>query len=314
VYGRIVRKFAIVLLAFAVLLVACGGASTAAPPKKQAKPLRLGTPGPIALAPDGTLVVGDRELRRVLRINPRTKKRTLVVSGFPSEPVGLGYDDMRRLYVSAGDRVYRIDRGRKVLVAGTGTRGHSGDGGRATTARLSGAGGIDVDHDESIAIAEYDNWIRVVAPDGTIRSVAGNGGTGYAGDGGPATEALLGHPHDVIWRRDGVLLIADSHNGVIRRVDANGRISTFASGFFAPIALEGGPGDTVYVSDARPLSIYRLGPDGGDKTLVATVPGTPVGLAVDANHNVYATELEGRKRVVRIAPGGRTTVLATGTR
>ena len=34
---------------------------------------------------------------------------------------------------------------------------------------------------------------------------------------GPALDALLGHPHDVVWRRDGVLVIADSHNGVLRR-------------------------------------------------------------------------------------------------
>ena len=149
---------------------------------------------------------------------------------------------MGRLYVSSAERIYRIDGKRKVVVAGTGTRGHSGDGGPATAAQLGGAGGFDVDHDKAIAISEYDNWIRVVDPGGSISTVAGNGGTGTAGDGGPALEALLGHPHDVVWRRDGVLVIADSHNGLLRRVDAAGKISTFASGLGAPIDVVGRAG------------------------------------------------------------------------
>ncbi len=202
-----------------VLAVGCGAADAA--PRKP-KPIRIAVPGPLALTPDGrALVVGDRQLRRVVRVDLRTRRRTIVASGFPDAVVGLGYDDTNRLYVASLDRVYRLDGNRKVVVAGTGTRGHTGDGGPATAAQLAGATGIDVDHDERIAIAEYDNWIRVVEADGTIRTVAGNGGTGRDGDGGPATAALLGHPHDVVWRRDG-FVIADSHNGVLRRVDAVG--------------------------------------------------------------------------------------------
>ena len=169
---------------------------------------------------------------------------------------------MSRLYVSAGDRVYRIEGGRKVVVAGTGARGHSGDGGAATSAQLSGAGGIDVDHDEEIAIAEYDNWIRVVSNGGTISSVAGNGGTGYAGDGGIATAALLGHPHDVIWRRDKSLIVADSHNGVVGRSTRTGRSRRSRPGFQAPVDLAGGPEDVVYIADAG-RGVYRVPIDGG---------------------------------------------------
>ena len=191
-------------------------------PKPKPKPVRVASPGPLALDPSGALVIGDRALKRVVRFDLRTKRRTVLASGFPEAIVGVAYDDLGRLYVSAGDRVYRIEGKRKVVVAGTGVRGHSGDGGPATVASLGGAGGVDVDHDEAIAIAEYDNWIRVVDPVGSISTAAGNGGEGYAGDGGPAREALMGHPHDVLWRRDGVLLIADSHNGVLRRVDAVG--------------------------------------------------------------------------------------------
>ena len=188
---------------------------------------------------------------------------------------------MNRLYVASLDRVYRLDVKRKVVVAGTGTRGHTGDGGPATAAQLAGATGIDVDPDERIAIAEYDNWIRVVEADGAIRTVAGNGGTGRDGDGGPATAALLGHPHDVVWRRDG-LVIADSHNGVLRRVDAAGTITTFAE-VGIPIDVAGAPGDALYVTDARGW-LARVAPDGAVTRLAFLA--TPIGVAGDYNGNV----------------------------
>ncbi|MBA3747260.1 MAG: hypothetical protein H0W96_07160 [Solirubrobacterales bacterium] len=72
----------------------------------------------------------------------------MLASGFPEAIVGVAYDDMGRLYVSSGERIYRIDGKRKMVVAGTGARGHSGDGGPATTAELGGAGSFDVDQDE----------------------------------------------------------------------------------------------------------------------------------------------------------------------
>ena len=289
-------------LLFAIVLTGCAAADAVSKPKPKPRPIRVAQPGPLTLAPNGTIVVGDRQLRRVVRVNPRTRKRTVIASGFPSAIVGLGYDDTGRLYVSAGDRVYRMDGARKTLVAGTGARGHTGDGGPAIQAQLAGATGIDVDHDEKILVTEYDNWIRVVSPEGTIRTVAGNGGTGYAGDGGPATGALLGHPHDAIWRIDGIV-IADSHNGVLRRVDEAGTITTLASGFMAPVEIAGAPGDAILVADAG-LGVFRVD-RGGTKRLLAALP-TPVGVTGDNEGNVYATLLELR-RVVKISPAGRVT-------
>ena len=165
-----------------------------AKPKPKPKPIRIATPGPLAFAPSGALVIGDRDLKRVVQVNLRTKKRTVLVSGFPDAIVGLVYDDLGRLYVSSAERIYRIDGKRKVVVAGTGARGHTGDGGPATAAQLAGAGGFDVDHDKAIAISEYDNWIRVVDPGGTISTVAGNGGTGTT----RATEVLRSRRCSVI--------------------------------------------------------------------------------------------------------------------
>jgi hypothetical protein len=299
-----VRKFVIVLL---LLVVGCADA-VGSGSKAKPKPIRIAAPGPLTLAPDGSsIVVGDRALRRVVRVNVRTKRRAVLASGFLSAIVGLGYDDMGRLYVSAGDRVYRIDGGRKVLLAGTGRRAHAGDGGPATAATLAGATGIDVDHDERIAVAEYDNWIRVIENDGRIVTVAGNGGTGYAGDGGRATDALLGHPHDVVWRRDGVLAIADSHNGVLRQVDAAGRISTYAKDLGSPIDVVGAPGDALLVADGSGR-VLRIDASGA-VSIVANL-SSPIGVVGDYNGNVYVSQLD-RRRVVRVSPQGRVTPFVT---
>ena len=273
------------LCATLALAVGCGAADAA--PRKP-KPVRIVVPGPLALTPDGrALVVGDRQLRRVVRVDLRTRRRTIVATGFPDAIVGLGYDDMGRLYVCARDRVYRMDGKRKVVVAGTGVRGHSGDGGPATAAQLGGATGIDVDHDERIAIAEYDGWVRVVEADGTIRTVG----------------AFTGHPHDAAWRRDG-LVVADSHNGVVRVVDAAGTIRTFAEGFVAPVDVTGAPGDALLVADAQ-RGVYRVAPD-GSVGVVAHIPSA-ISVAGDYAGNVYASLLEAR-RIVRISAAGRVTV------
>jgi hypothetical protein len=302
------RLLAVALLAV-VPVAGAGAAQTAVAAKKKPKPrvVRIAEPGALALDSAGGLVVADRKLNRVVRIDLRTGKRRVTVTGL-RDIVALYYDDQRRLYVGAGDRIYRIQSGRKVVVAGTGRRGHTGDGGPATAATLGGLGGFEVDHDESIVIAEYDNWIRLVDPNGTVSTIAGTGEEGYEGDGGPATAALLRHPHDLALRADHEVIVADSHNGVLRRIDPAGNISTFASGFGAPVAVKGGPGNTLYVADGAANAVYRIEPDGRSRRVAGRATG-PFNLAVDASSNVYVTELAGARRVLRITPGGRVRVL-----
>src|SRR5947199_2102812 len=76
-------------------------------------------------------------------------------------------------------------------VAGNGTDGFSGDGGPAINAGLS-AFGVAVDSAGNLFIADtYNSRIRKVSSSGIITTVAGNGGFGYSGDGGPAINAPL---------------------------------------------------------------------------------------------------------------------------
>jgi sugar lactone lactonase YvrE len=289
-----------------LLMVAASVAASDA--KRKPRPVKIVQPG--ALAYDyarDDLVVADRKLNRVVRIDLRTGKRKVAVTGL-RDIVGLAYDDMTRLYVAAGDRIYRVAGGRKTLVAGNGQRGHTGDGGPATAASFGGIGGFEVDHDESIVVSEYDNWIRFIDPNGIVSTIAGTGDEGYAGDSGPARAALLRHPHDLALRADREVIVADSHNGALRRIDPAGTITTLASGFSAPVAVKGGAGNSLFVADGGQNAVFRIAPDGQSRRRVARASG-PFNLTVDTRDNVYVSELTGARRVLRIGPAGRVRVL-----
>ena len=298
-------RFSLPLVAaLAAVAAACSG-DTAAAPERTVPPVRIAEPGALALDSRGGLLVADRKLNRVVRIDLRTGRRRLVATRL-RDIVALAFDDMGRLYVGAGDRILRLDGARRTVIAGTGRRGRTGDGGPATAATIGGLGGFEVDHDETVTIAEYDNGIRFVDEAGRISTIAGTGKEGYAGDGGPARAALLRHPHDLALRIDREVIVADSHNRVLRRIAPDGRISTFADGFSSPIAVKGGPGNTLYVADGGAGAIVRLSPDGRTRTVVGRANG-PINLAVDQT-GVYVSEIAGARRVLRIA-GGRTRVL-----
>ena len=294
-------------LALGLLLVVAATGGDASGAKRKPRPIRILEPGALTFDYRGGLLVADRKLHRVVRVNLRTGKRRVVVTGL-RDIVGLAVDDQLRLYVAAGDRVYRLAAGRKTVIAGNGQRAHTGDGGPATAASFGGIGGFEVDHDKSIFVAEYDNWIRFVDPNGSVSTIAGNGEEGYAGDGGPARVAVLRHPHDLALRIDREVIVADSHNGVLRRIDPSGTITTFATGFLAPIAVKGGAGNSLYVADGGQNAVFRLSADGRSRRRVVRANG-PINLAVDDKDNVYVSEIAGARRVLRVSPSGRVRVL-----
>ena len=117
-------------------------------------------------------------------------------------------------------RIRKVDTsGIITTVAGNGTAGFSGDGGPATNASLNSPSGVAVDGAGNLFIADRGNQrIRKVDASGIITTVAGNGTSGFSGDGGPATSASLRGPRGVAVDGDGNLLIADSGNRRIRKV------------------------------------------------------------------------------------------------
>jgi sugar lactone lactonase YvrE len=149
-----------------------------------------------------------------------------------STPPGLAVDTSGNVYV-ADNGNYRI---RKIspdgiinTVAGNGTPGFSGDGGPATSARLSSVPGLAVDIAGNLWIADSGaHRIRRVTQAGVITTVAGTGVCGFSGDGSRASAAQLCVPEGIAADSAGNVFIADSFNGRVRRISPDGTIATVA--------------------------------------------------------------------------------------
>ena len=136
-------------------------------------------------------------------------------------------------------------------VAGTGNFLYNGDNIPAIRANMDfgvGDGEIEfyshltLDDAGNIFIPDtVNNRVRKVSLDGIITTVAGNGEHSFSGTGGLATQAALDYPTSVAFDRSGNLHIADQHNSRIRRVGADGIITTLAGNGSPSLSGNGGP-------------------------------------------------------------------------
>jgi DNA-binding beta-propeller fold protein YncE len=131
------------------------------------------------------------------------------------------------------NRVLRLDlKTRKIsVIAGNGMKGYAGDGGPATAAQLSAPHEVRFDSKGNIYVAERDSHVvrYIDMKSGMISTAAGTGMRGYSGDGGPANQAELAQPHSIALDKADNVYICDIQNHRVRRIDAKTRIiSTFA--------------------------------------------------------------------------------------
>jgi hypothetical protein len=168
------------------------------------------------------------------------------------------------------------------LVAGRGVAGAIGDGGPAVLAQLDEPAGVAVDIARGIAVAEASNRVRYITF-GSMTTIAGSGAAAFGGDGGPATDAQLKDPNGVGIDVAGGVLIADSGNDRIRRLDRDGIITTIAGGgpdtpadgapatsvrLLGPTSIAFDRAGGLIVGDERGHRLWRLTPAG-------TVPPSP---------------------------------------
>lgn len=146
-------------------------------------------------------------------------------------PTGVAVDASGNVYIADTDnlRIREVDAGGNISTfAGGGGSGFCGDGGPATSACLYYPEGVAVDKTGNVYIADYDNLrVRKVNTGGLISTFAGNGNSGYDGE-GPATAHSLSYPSGVAVDFAGTVYIADQGNYRVRKVDQFGNMSTWA--------------------------------------------------------------------------------------
>src|SRR6202140_2138016 len=211
----------------------------------------LNEPYGIVVDRAGNLYIADRLNRRVRRVDAASGSITTLAGtgeaaysgdGGPparaglAEPNGLAFDEaQRQLYITdvADHRVRIVDlvAGTIATFAGTGKAEHSGDGGPASVAGVFGARAVKLGADGTVYILERQgSSLRSVDPaTGIITTIAGTGTRGYGGDGGPALAAVFDAPKELAIDRDGSLIIVDTENHAIRRIDrASGIVTNLA--------------------------------------------------------------------------------------
>jgi DNA-binding beta-propeller fold protein YncE len=242
---------------------------------------RLNEPYGIAIDKAANVYIADRHNHCVRRVDATSGVITTFAGngaavfrgdGGPAsragmvEPNGLALDPAHgRLFIAdvADHRVRVVDLATGMIstFAGTGEAQHSGDGGPAKAAGIHGARAVKVAADGTVYILERQgSTLRAVDPrTGVITTWAGTGARGYAGDGGPARDAVFDAPKEFALDPVGDILIVDTENHAIRRIDAaNGIVETIAGG------RKGGEGDR---GPARAAGLGRphgavVGPDG----------------------------------------------------
>jgi trimeric autotransporter adhesin len=206
-----------------------------------ARNAELNAPMGLALDAAGNLFIADSGNSRVRRVDALNGIITTVAgSGRGSvakdgqtatsaglfQPSALFIERSGDLLIGSINGIYRLDQatGRIKAVTGAACRGSGGDGGPAVEACLSYANGLVEDAAGNLFIGDLGNHRirRVDHATGVITTVAGTGeagfGGGFAGDGGPASEAKLMSPQGVAVDAAGNLFIADSNNNRIRRI------------------------------------------------------------------------------------------------
>lgn len=216
-------------------------------------------PADVRFLPDGSYYVVAIHENRVLRVDLDGVVHHVVGDGNEAYtgdggpatgarlagPSGLALAEDGTLYISdtLNHAIRVVDPDGTIhTLAGRGIAGFGGDGGPAEGALLNNPTGLALSGDSLYVADSFNHAVRVIdLPAGTIRTVAGNGARGYAGDGGDALAASFYSPEGVAVSSDGDVWIADSGNNVIRVVGSDGTVSTVA-----------GTGDPAYVGDGGP--------------------------------------------------------------
>ncbi len=221
-------------------------------------------------------------------------------------------------------------------LAGTGLMGSVN--GPCITASFSNMMGIAVDENRNVYVADSrNNMIRKISVDGMVTTVAGSGIAGSRD--GKGDSASFFYPEGIAVDKKGVLYVADTHNGLIRKISPDGYVTTLAGqriyhtipGMDTSVRFDNPAGIAVdslgfvYVADCGNDLIRKISPDGKVRNIAGTgkrgnrdstslnasfyLPG---GIALDSLGNIYVADTY-NNMIRKISPKGLVTTLAGRT-
>ncbi|MGV3559149.1 NHL domain-containing protein [Larkinella arboricola] len=238
---------------------------------------QLSSPSGVAVDAQGNLFIADASNYRIRKVATNGLIYTVAGNGPIGDsgdggpatsaqlnlPTGVAVDSQGNLFIAdMGNRRIRKVSANGIIntVAGNGTENYGGDGGPATEARFHFPTDVAVDAQGNLFIVDqFNSRIRKVAPNGIITTVAGNGTSGFSGDGGPATSAQLGYPTGIAVDTHGNLFIAEQGNRRIRKVAPNGIITTVAGNGAqcddSHLCFSGDGGPAIHASLSSPYDV-----------------------------------------------------------
>jgi streptogramin lyase len=232
---------------------------------------------PVAVAVDasGNIYVADQGNNLIRKITPAGVVTTFAGSGAAGSANGTGtaatFYDVIGIAVDGNGNVFVSDQGnnliRKITPAGVATT-FAGSGaagatnGTGTAASFNTPAGLATDAAGNVYVAdEFNNLIRKITPSGVVTTVAGSGASGAAN--GTATASSFNYPSGLAVDAKGNIYVADHSNNLIRKIDANGVVSTLAgTGFFGA----------------------------ADGILTASTFGSPTGVAVSSSGAIFVAD------------------------
>ncbi len=264
-------------------------------------------PFAVALDGKGALYVADAgDANRIRKID--RDGRTTTLPGAFDTPSGLAVDAAGDVIVAdtGANAIHKISpKGVVTTLAGDGTAGFRD--GPAGQARFNGPIGVATDGKGNVYVADtYNDRIRLITPDGQVKTLAGGAAPGFAD--GQGAGAAFDTPCGIALDRSGALLIADTGNDAIRKLGPDGRVVTLAhaarddrdSVLRAPVGLAETWDGFVYISSFRRGRIVELSPAGALRILTgrdAPDPGnaglrlaSPAGLALDRAGALYIAD------------------------